>query len=141
MIAFADSIRQIRLNGEAYFEVTHDSRRPFTIYANGAITRVLETAFNIRARQSEEKIIVTVKEGKVSMADSSSINNNVLLEKGEKGIFNKKESRIFEEKVSDENYVAAFDKVSLKEAKQMLTWGVNAQFDTVNGKLILKKKK
>lgn len=180
--SFTDSIRRVQLNGEAYFEVTPDSRRPFTVYANGSITKVLGTEFNIRARKSEETIIVTVKEGKVSMADSTSVNNLVLLEKGEKGIFDKKKSKIYEEKVTNANFVAwktgiltfdetpipevlntlseyydvsiligdssfrnekltiAFEKVQLNEAKKMLTWGLHAKFDTVNGNLVLKKK-
>ncbi len=181
--SFADSVRHLQLDGEAYFEVTTDSLRPFTVYANGSITKVLGTEFNIRARQPEKTIVVTVREGKVSMADSTSVSKRVLLEKGEKGIFDKRKSKISEEKVTNDNFVAwktgiltfndtpipevlntlseyynvsmvtrdsslrdekltiSFEKTPLNEAIRMLTWGLHAKFDTVNGNLVLKKKK
>src|SRR5690606_37685879 len=59
--------REVKLTGEAFFEIKKDESRPFLVYAQGIVTKVLGTSFNIRARQGDEKIIVDVKTGKVAV--------------------------------------------------------------------------
>jgi transmembrane sensor len=70
---FTGSRRQVLLRGEAFFEVAHDSERPFSVYTNDLVTQVLGTSFNIRAYDSEENIVVAVKTGKVSIFKESII--------------------------------------------------------------------
>ncbi|MBL4855238.1 MAG: FecR domain-containing protein [Robiginitomaculum sp.] len=58
--------RIIRLiKGEAYFDVAHDAKRPFLVYANGSIVRAVGTAFSVRIGVGETSVIVT--EGKVEL--------------------------------------------------------------------------
>src|SRR5690606_4939020 len=59
--------RELFLEGEAYFDVAHDSKRPFFVYAGDVITRVLGTSFKIRHRGHNEKTTVSVKTGKVTV--------------------------------------------------------------------------
>ncbi|WP_421995312.1 FecR family protein [Reyranella sp.] len=48
-LGHGDGSRSVRLlKGEAFFEVTPDPRRPFTVLANGVKTTVLGTSFNVR---------------------------------------------------------------------------------------------
>ncbi|MFD2937836.1 FecR family protein [Spirosoma flavum] len=46
---FSDTARVLFLEGEAFFEVTKDPKRPFTVWAGGVGTTALGTSFNIRA--------------------------------------------------------------------------------------------
>jgi ferric-dicitrate binding protein FerR (iron transport regulator) len=64
---FKGKERKVYLEGEGYFEVSSDSKRPFVILAHDAVIKVLGTKFNIRAWQQNEKIRVVVAEGSVSM--------------------------------------------------------------------------
>ncbi len=64
---FSDSLRQVTLEGEAYFEVTKDSTRPFIINSGEVVTTVLGTSFNINAYPSSKFIKVAVSSGKVSV--------------------------------------------------------------------------
>lgn len=64
---FTDN-RTIRLTGEAFFDVVHDSTRPFVVSTGSLHTRVLGTSFNIKA--SDEKVEVSVATGKVMVTDS-----------------------------------------------------------------------
>jgi len=64
---FGDT-RDVYLLGEGYFEVTHDSYRPFQVYANHALVQVMGTEFNIRAWYESSSVAVTVKEGKVALS-------------------------------------------------------------------------
>lgn len=63
---FTGSKRELYLEGEAYFDVTHDPKRPFIIHTGRVFTQVLGTAFNIKAYDSN-KMSVTVARGKVSV--------------------------------------------------------------------------
>jgi ferric-dicitrate binding protein FerR (iron transport regulator) len=62
----AEGERVVELNGEAYFEVAHDSLRPFIVQSAQAYTRVLGTQFNIRARQ-QLLTEITLVEGSVAV--------------------------------------------------------------------------
>ncbi len=64
---FNDTIRTSYLVGEAFFSVQKDARRPFMVYANGLVTKVLGTSFSIRARERDPDVTVSVKTGRVSV--------------------------------------------------------------------------
>ncbi|WP_305952192.1 FecR family protein [Emticicia oligotrophica] len=59
--------RTVILSGEAFFEIAKNPRRPFYVYANEVITKVLGTSFRVRAFENDKKITVKVKTGKVSV--------------------------------------------------------------------------
>ena len=63
--------RQVKLQGEAYFEVTHDAEHPFIVEAGGLKTMVLGTAFNIKAFEAGSSIKVSVISGRVKVTDDS----------------------------------------------------------------------
>lgn len=65
--SFPDTLRHIRLEGEAFFEVSKDAARPFRVEAGDVITRVLGTAFNVRAYPDDPTIDIALAEGSVSV--------------------------------------------------------------------------
>jgi transmembrane sensor len=67
---FVNGKREIWLEGEAYFDVTHIEGKPFEVHTGKLTTRVLGTAFNIDAYAPAGDITVTVKRGKVTVTDS-----------------------------------------------------------------------
>ena len=52
--------RRIRLEGEAYFEVTHNPRRPFVVEFEGGEIQVLGTSFNVKAYRDDDIVAVTL---------------------------------------------------------------------------------
>jgi len=59
---FTDSTRNIELEGEAFFDVTKDKTRPFTVSTGSTKTQALGTSFNINSRSSFHQIsLVTGK--------------------------------------------------------------------------------
>lgn len=52
-VVFGSQNRRIKLSGEAYFKVAHDTKRPFIVEANGTILKVLGTEFNVNTRNPE----------------------------------------------------------------------------------------
>ncbi|HLO57351.1 MAG TPA: FecR domain-containing protein [Bacteroidales bacterium] len=85
---FGKKIREVRLDGEAYFEVKHESDRPFIIYAGDARIRVLGTTFNVNSSNSEKHAEVYVTTGLVELSDRNDLNNKVLIKPGSIGSIN-----------------------------------------------------
>ena len=65
--AFAGTTREVTLTGEAYFDITHMTGRPFLVHTGKLTTRVLGTSFNIRAYPADKAIAITVTSGKVQV--------------------------------------------------------------------------
>lgn len=76
--SFSGAIREVKLSGEAYFDVTHDAKRPFIIHTGDIHTRVLGTAFTITT--SDKEIKVSVIRGKVEVGNKSQIFDQVKAE-------------------------------------------------------------
>lgn len=65
--SFANDHREVTLKGEAFFEITRDVNHPFLVHAEGLVTKVLGTSFNIKAKPADNTIVVDVKTGKVAV--------------------------------------------------------------------------
>ncbi|WP_276485805.1 FecR family protein [Paraflavitalea pollutisoli] len=61
------SFRDVYLSGEAFFEVARNPDRPFRVFANELVTKVLGTSFTVRSFDSDTTIQVIVRTGKVTV--------------------------------------------------------------------------
>ena len=59
--------RLIQLDGEAFFDVVHQTQKPFIVKTGQISTVVLGTSFNIKAYHADNKVAVTVLTGKVGI--------------------------------------------------------------------------
>ncbi len=98
---FAANERHVSLKGEAFFNVTHNEKQPFTIDAQAASVKVLGTSFDVAS--SNEGVQVTVKTGKVQMKSNADQNKAVVLTPGEQGKMKKGE--ISKGNVSSDSYL------------------------------------
>ncbi len=64
---YGTGARDVYLDGEAYFEVTHDEPKPFSVHAASAVARDLGTRFGVRAYADESGMQVVVAEGEVGL--------------------------------------------------------------------------
>ncbi len=65
--AFGRTSRDVFLEGEAFFDVVHDTTRPFRVMAKDAIAQDLGTRFNVRAYPEDTVIGVAVQAGAVAL--------------------------------------------------------------------------
>jgi transmembrane sensor len=63
----SSNTRDVYLSGEAFFKVTKNPARPFRVFANEIVTKVLGTNFGVRSFEKDTIIQVTVRTGKVSV--------------------------------------------------------------------------
>jgi ferric-dicitrate binding protein FerR (iron transport regulator) len=69
---FAGGPRGVSLEGEAYFEVVHDERRPFVVRAGELVATDLGTEFTVRAYPEDAGVRVVVREGRVAIRAAGS---------------------------------------------------------------------
>ena len=82
---YGGSVREVELQGEAYFDVKHDEARPFVVRAGDAAIRDLGTTFTVRATGTQG-VRVAVTSGVVSLARTqASPNDAVVLRPGDAG--------------------------------------------------------
>ena len=65
--AFAGNQRIVELDGEAYFEVSPDKKRPFSVHTSKGDVRVLGTHFNLEAYSNADVLKTSLFEGKVQV--------------------------------------------------------------------------
>lgn len=65
--SFNGTTREVYLSGEGYFEVAKNPAKPFLIYSNGLVTKVLGTSFTIRAYPADQDVTVEVMTGRVAV--------------------------------------------------------------------------
>ena len=82
---FGKKRREVKLNGEAFFEVTKDKTRPFSVEALETKTEVLGTSFNVRAEPKTGSVVTTLVEGSVKF---SAEDCKVILTPGEEVNYN-----------------------------------------------------
>lgn len=64
---FKEGQREVYLDGEAFFEVTPDATRPFTVYMKEASIKVLGTSFNARSYTGEDYTEAALIKGSVEI--------------------------------------------------------------------------
>ena len=74
--------RDVFLEGEAYFVVTHNKQKPFIVHTNKMNIRVLGTKFNVSNYNNENNISVVLEEGKVEVFNQ--LNKSIVITPGEK---------------------------------------------------------
>ena len=82
---FGSTAREVSLHGEAYFDVVHDTTRPFSVRAQGVTIRDVGTAFSVHS-DGVARVRVAVTAGAVSVRAASHGDSATLLRAGDLGI-------------------------------------------------------
>ncbi|MCX6322307.1 MAG: FecR domain-containing protein [Bacteroidia bacterium] len=70
--------RDVRLTGEAFFEISADASKPFIADAGNVKVKVVGTSFNVITKNAESAVEVYVKTGKVMLSDDSGSQSMIL---------------------------------------------------------------
>ncbi len=100
---FGKNTRDVRLTGEAFFDISPDTEKPFTIDAGKASIKVVGTSFNVLTENAGSAVEVFVKTGKVLLTDKSGEKSLIL----DPGYIGKMDSVKSEKIINDDpNYLA-----------------------------------
>lgn len=94
--------REITLEGQAFFDVSHNPDRPFVIRTDNAIVQVLGTSLDVRSYSEDRAVQVVVKEGLVSLkSNNGGVDDYAILGAGERGQLSECDNQITKNKVDD----------------------------------------
>lgn len=98
---FTRERREIRLTGEAFFEVSRDEFRPFVITAENLNVEVLGTSFVLRSYPNDLQNAVMVKSGKVSVTGRQN-KEKVILYQNEMAVYATTDDKLTKDTIDDE---------------------------------------
>jgi transmembrane sensor len=132
----ATGAREVVLNGEAYFDIVHRPDQAFLVHTGEIVTRVLGTAFNIKAYAAEKSIEVTVDHGKVQVLKGGT--NMGMLSDKQQMRFGAGAEIYHAEKVSLQTVMAwkpaeiSFDDITMEEAARRIGERFKVGFEFAN---------
>lgn len=103
---FNKAQRKVKLTGEAFFDIAHNSAQPFIIEAGSVLIEDIGTSFYVRYVADENKTEVVVKTGKVAVYNSDNPEQKTFLNPGEHGVFSSTNTNIVKLPENNENYIA-----------------------------------
>ena len=135
-----DTIRILELLGEAYFKVKENPNKPFIVVSGEVFTEVLGTEFNVKAYREDQRINISLLEGKVKVKTPSTNRefNNFFLNPGEDLEFEKKSytSKISNfngpEKIGWKDGIIYFRKSNKDEIFAKLSRWYGIEFEFIN---------
>ncbi len=101
--------RQVKLEGDAFFDVQRDTKRPFIIETDAVDVEVLGTSFYVDARATANETQVVVASGKVAVRAAD---QEVILTKGEIAIYDKIQRSLLK-KTNEDPYSLTWQQDSL----------------------------
>jgi ferric-dicitrate binding protein FerR (iron transport regulator) len=76
-VSFNRNERRVEITGQVYFEVAHNSAKPFRVTAKGQTIEDIGTHFNINAYDDEPVMKTTLIEGKIKI--SNALNSKIMI--------------------------------------------------------------
>lgn len=105
-VNFTDTVRQVYLIGEGYFEVSH-SNRAFIVNTGNMNVKVLGTSFNISAYKEDSQTVTTLVEGSVRVSTGSEETaNSALLVPDQQAILVRSEDLLSTRAVDASHYIS-----------------------------------
>jgi transmembrane sensor len=136
---FGHQVREVWLEGEAFFEVAPDGARPFRILTVSAVTEVLGTAFGITAYPEDAFMEVIVSQGIVSVrSEQAPAEHAVSVEEGQRARLQKGSHAVLVEPAAVEPLLAwkdgfiVLEHVSLRTAIPKLERWFDVKFDVAD---------
>lgn len=73
---FTGNERKVYLSGEGFFEISKNPHKPFLVYANEIVTKVVGTSFRVKAYSDYPNVEVLVRTGKVRVSSNELVANS-----------------------------------------------------------------
>lgn len=105
-VQFATDVRNVELNGEAYFEVSKNEKVPFIVTSGNQQVKVLGTRFNLSSYADNQSIYTTLVEGKVEVSLNTNPEGKIILNPSEQSYLSMNSNQILKRNVDVMQYVA-----------------------------------
>ena len=107
-IRFTGDMREVKLRGEAFFEVVKNEKQPFRVNAKELQVDVLGTSLNVMSYDDDTQAEVVLIEGKVSLsAGIGQVKKEYgIIYPGQRAVFNEESQEVYTEKVAVAKYIS-----------------------------------
>lgn len=109
--SFAGELREVKLSGEGFFEVTKNEKQPFRVKAKNLNIEVLGTSFNVVSYDDEQQSEVVLVEGKVKLSTERDklIREVGTMNPGQRTVYNEENQKVEVDGVVVDKYIAWLD--------------------------------
>jgi ferric-dicitrate binding protein FerR (iron transport regulator) len=134
-------IRKVRLTGEAWFDISRDTLRPFVIDAGIALVEVLGTSFNVNAYRENPTVEITVESGMVALTAKQDLKEQIVMRAGTSGSYDPRSRELILEPVSDPNRISwktrelFFENSPLGEVAELIGRVYHVRMEIANSEL------
>lgn len=135
---FGKNNREVRMEGDLVFEVSHNKEKPFIVKTDDLAVKVLGTKFNINSSKNNNAAsFVHVINGKVKVQRDDLVGNQLILEKGMSGMLNQQDSLFITKEFSPNrlfwlNKELVFDGMPLEKVIEDLEYVFDVKIEVDN---------
>ena len=130
---FSYKERSVELDGEGFFSVTKDAKRPFIVKTRNYNIKVLGTRFNVFAYSQSDRFETNLVEGSVQVTNNNKPQENIILEPDEMVSLSNgkllKSNVLFNNEEYLESGIFYFSNKKFSEILDYLTLWYNVKFD------------
>lgn len=107
-VPFANNFRQVKLSGEAFFDVKKDTQHPFIVNAGQLNVEVKGTRFNVCNYSNEPNFELILESGSVRLFSGQYTDNKTvaLITPGERALMEKNKNKMSVSKTDVEKYIS-----------------------------------
>lgn len=130
--SFHGDTREVVLDGEAYFQVSHNAKKPFIVKTSHLDVKVLGTSFNVTSYSDEDNISLALETGSISVIKSGK--EALKLKPDEVAIYSKSRNEIKQNKAELDLYTSwlngqfKFKNLSFDDISRRLARNFNVKF-------------
>lgn len=118
-LGYSRKERRVFMEGEGYFEVSHDIEHPFVVDTKNVDVMALGTSFNLEAYTTEKKVIATLVNGSIKF-DESITDQSMVMNPGDQLTFNVRDGKMTVEQINTDIYRLIKDGVLLFKRNDLL---------------------
>jgi len=100
-VSFNNEVRSVKLDGQAYFDVTHDEEMPFVVETDKGKIRVLGTKFDILSYSKSDEFETALMDGSVEVSLNSHPEQKIILSPDTKAYL--ADGKLYKTSITDQN--------------------------------------
>lgn len=114
---FKENLREVYLDGEAYFEVKKNPSKPFIVHTSGMEVKVLGTSFNVKAYSADKLIETSLITGSIEVFVKNRPNEKIILSPHEKLIVKNYKAPVTSQTTEGEKEIAVKPEIAINQLK------------------------
>ena len=139
-----NNLREVYLEGEAWFKVKKSAITPFVVHTGTYDVRVMGTEFNVKTYDEENEVVTTLEQGSIQIESGGKfkLEKNIRLVPGEQLVLNKATKSLTLSHVKPENYSAwrdnslVFNNIEVKDLIVLLERRYDVDIDIIDQEIL-----